>query len=49
MVGALLAETNDDWQDRPYFDMTEYYEWKATLVATPNLSSKPTPKRRKAA
>ncbi len=32
MVGALLAEKNDDWQDRAYFDMTEYHEWKSTMA-----------------
>jgi transposase-like protein len=47
MVGALLAETNDDWQERPYFDMTEYQEWKATVVAA--STSPPKPKTRKAA
>lgn len=26
MVGALLIEQTDDWQDRVYFDMAEYYE-----------------------
>jgi transposase-like protein len=31
IVGALLAETNDDWQERAYFDMDEYHEWKATI------------------
>jgi transposase-like protein len=34
MVGALLAETNDDWQERAYFDMTEYHEWKAPRKPT---------------
>jgi putative transposase len=28
MVGALLAEINDDWLERAYFDMTDYNEWK---------------------
>lgn len=32
MVGALLAEKNDDWQDRAYFDTTEYHEWKSTMA-----------------
>lgn len=28
MVGALLAEMNETWQERLYFDMDEYLEWK---------------------
>jgi putative transposase len=43
MVGALLAEMNDDWQERPYFDMTDYFEWKATVSATP-IATKRTPR-----
>jgi len=37
MVGALLIEQNDDWQDRVYFDMAEYYEWRTatTVITTP--------------
>jgi transposase-like protein len=35
MVGALLAEKNDDWQERAYFDMDEYHEWKSATVAEP--------------
>ncbi|BDE06974.1 hypothetical protein WPS_22500 [Vulcanimicrobium alpinum] len=35
MVGALLSEQNDEWLGRAYFDMTEYFEWKATTVAKP--------------
>jgi len=35
MVGALLIEQTDDWQERVYFDMAEYYEWRtATIVVT---------------
>lgn len=55
MVGALLAETNDDWQERPYFDMTEYREWRAAMVTAsrtppkPRPKSSPKPKLRKAA
>lgn len=41
MVGALLAEKNDDWQERAYFDMTEYHEWKATTVAAPVVGDQP--------
>lgn len=32
MVGALFAEKNDDWQERAYFDMDEYHEWKAAKI-----------------
>jgi putative transposase len=35
MVGALLAEKNDDWQERAYFDMDEYHEWKSATVLEP--------------
>nr|WP_317995792.1 transposase [Vulcanimicrobium alpinum] len=35
MVGALLSEQNDECLSRAYFDMTEYFEWKATTVAKP--------------
>jgi transposase-like protein len=51
MVGALLAEMNDDWQERAYFDMTEYHEWKAAMAAASSTSRKPSPrqKRRRAA
>jgi transposase-like protein len=41
MVGALLAEKNDDWQERAYFDMGEYHEWKATTGAAPIAAPKP--------
>ena len=27
LVGALLAEISENWQDKVYFDMTDYYEW----------------------
>ncbi len=40
MVGALLAERNDDWQERAYFDMDEYFEWKATTAAEPVTADK---------
>ncbi len=33
MVGALLAETSNDWQDRAYFDMNAYNEWRLSLDA----------------
>ncbi len=32
IVGALLAKTNDDWQERAYFDMDEDHESKATVT-----------------
>jgi len=31
MVGALLAEISEAWQEKLYFDMTEYHEWVAEL------------------
>ena len=31
MIGALLAEQHEVWSTgKRYFDMTEYFEWKAT-------------------
>ena len=42
MVGALLAETNDDWQERVYFDMDDYHEWKST-IAVPITTAKSRP------
>jgi putative transposase len=44
MVGALLSETNDDWQERAYFDMSEFNEWKAS--ASPPLTTTRTAKER---
>jgi transposase-like protein len=29
MIGAVLAEINEDWQNRRYLDMAEFKEWKA--------------------
>ncbi len=29
MVGALLAETSEEWQSRVYLAMDEYHEWRA--------------------
>jgi transposase-like protein len=37
MVGALLSETNDDWQERAYFDMNEFHEWRA--AASPPVTT----------
>lgn len=28
MIGALIIETNENWQATRYFDMDEFYEWK---------------------
>jgi hypothetical protein len=47
MVGALLSETNDDWQERTYFDMSEFHEWKAS--ASPPLTTKKAKEREKRA
>ena len=30
LIGALLAEYNEAWQERKYFDMDEFNEWVAT-------------------
>ena len=27
LIGALLAEVSEVWQEKLYFDMTEYHEW----------------------
>jgi putative transposase len=27
MIGALLAETNEQWQNKKYLDMDEFNEW----------------------
>ncbi len=32
MVGALLAESNDDWQERAYFDIAEHHECKRSRL-----------------
>ena len=29
LIGALLAEISEVWQEKLYFDMTEYHEWSA--------------------
>ena len=29
LIGALLAEQNEDWQERKYQDMDEFHEWLA--------------------
>jgi len=32
LMGALFAEQHEEWiSGRRYFDMTEYFEWKAAL------------------
>lgn len=28
LIGALLAEQNETWQERRYLDMAAYHEWK---------------------
>jgi len=33
LIGALLAEQNDAWQERRYLDMDEFAEWNATRAA----------------
>ena len=29
LIGALLAERNEVWQERKYLDMAEFREWQA--------------------
>ncbi len=40
MVGALLAEANDEWQERAYFDMSDYFEWKSAAAAPSNIAKR---------
>jgi putative transposase len=28
LVGALLIDAHESWQERRYLDMTEYHEWR---------------------
>jgi putative transposase len=44
IVGALLAETSDDWQERAYFDMSEYHEWRTATTAAPQTAKEKTRK-----
>ena len=38
MIGALLAETAEDWQERIYLAMDDYHEWRAARRAeTPTV------------
>lgn len=34
LVGALLAEISETWQEKLYFEMTDYHEWAAERKAT---------------
>ena len=36
LIGALLAEQNEAWQERRYLDMDEFAEWAAARAATGN-------------
>ena len=36
LIGALLAEQNDTWQERRYLDMDEFAEWAAARAAAGN-------------
>ncbi len=29
LIGAVLAEINEEWQDRCYLDVTAFHEWQA--------------------
>ncbi|MCX8086027.1 MAG: transposase, partial [Rhodocyclaceae bacterium] len=33
LIGALLAEQNEAWQERKYLDMDEFKEWAAARAA----------------
>ena len=33
LIGAMLAEQNEVWQERKYLDMQEYHEWAAFRAA----------------
>jgi len=33
LIGALLAEKNEDWQERKYLDMDEFNEWVVAQIA----------------
>ena len=33
LIGALLAEQNEAWQERKYLDMDEFKEWAASRAA----------------
>lgn len=33
LIGALLSEKNDVWQERRYLDMGEYTGWAAARIA----------------
>ena len=33
LIGALLAEQNENWLERRYLDMQEYHEWAAACAA----------------
>ena len=37
MIGALLAETSEEWQWRVYLTMDEYREWRAARH-TPSIA-----------
>lgn len=39
LVGALLAETAEKWQERLYLDMQEYREWQTSRSEATNKSS----------
>lgn len=39
MIGALLAEQNEVWQERRYLDMDDYHAWRA--AAAERVKSRP--------
>lgn len=38
LIGALLAEQNEVWQERRYFDMSQFHEWKAEQDKKPSAA-----------
>jgi len=40
LIGALLAEIHEDWQDRRYLDMSEFNEWWEAQQASERKTDK---------
>jgi transposase-like protein len=34
LIGALLAEISENWQEKIYFDMGDYHEWVVERTST---------------
>ena len=41
LIGALLAEVAEAWQERLYLDMQEFREWLATQTEAPGMGTAP--------